>query len=96
MTAAPLPPVAMSRMEASWAKRRPWSRTATARWLNDRSPSVMAWLRLRPGKWPATSNSIGYWLQEHAPAVFGQVHERLLEAGSEAKRDALRVGEVLE
>jgi hypothetical protein len=77
-----------------WQKIRVWSRTDSARWLNDRSAPVLAWLRRRAGQWPAHSAQVGYWLKDHAPEVFNHVHDKLTKLGSEAREGALP-GEVL-
>lgn len=65
---------------AKWLAQRKWSRTDTARWLDDRNEAVLAALRRRPGAWPHV-RSIGYWLKDHAPEVFDRVHARLAKAG---------------
>ena len=65
---------------AGWSAARKWSRTDTARWLDDRNEAVLAALRRLPGAWPHVRR-IGYWLKDHAPEVFDRVHARLAKAG---------------
>ena len=74
---------------ASWAKIRPWSRTDSARWLNDRSAPVLAWLRRRAGHWPAHSAQIGYWLKENQPSMFAGVHTALAALSDEGRERAI-------
>lgn len=82
---------------ASWKKnpRNHWSRTDTARWLNDRGEAALAWLRRRPGEWPPRSKQVGYWLKEYAPRVFDRAHARLLAGETDDDRRAMLPGEVL-
>lgn len=77
-----------------WEKRRRWSRTDTARWLNERSAAVLAWLRRRPGTWPAHSKQVGYWLKEYTPRVFDRAHDRLA-AGDDSVRENMLPREIL-
>lgn len=70
---------------ARWEKVRKWSRTDSARWVNDRSAAVLAWLRRRPGQWPAHSSQVGYWLRENAPALFDQFHNKLAGLSPEGR-----------
>jgi hypothetical protein len=79
---------------AAYERRRAWTRTDTARWLNERSAPALAWLRRRPGAWPAHSRQIGYWLKEEAPEVFATVHARLAAEGQE-RRDAVLIHSLL-
>ena len=65
---------------AAWARRRKWSRTDTARWMDDRNEAVLAALRRLPGAWPHVRR-IGYWLKDNAPDVFNRAHARLAAAG---------------
>jgi hypothetical protein len=84
---------------AAWERRRKWSRTETARWLNDRHAPVLALLRRRPGQWPAYmkhgGTAIGYWIKENAPALFDAAHATLAAAKSDDARDALLPLQVL-
>lgn len=80
----------------AWAKRRPkWTRTETARWLNERSAPLLAWLRRRAAVAPARhSEQLGYWVKEQAPDIFERAHVRLAEANNE-ERDVMHVEEVM-
>lgn len=80
---------------ARWEKRRRWSRTDTTRWLNDRSPAVLAWLRRRPGSWPAHSKQVGEWIKEYTPRVFDRAHDRLAAAPDDLARENLLPRETL-
>jgi len=86
--------IAEAKGRAAYEARRRWTRTDTARWLNDRSAPVLAWLRRLPGEWPAHSRQMGYWLKDEAPERFGRVH-RALEKLPAAARDAALPGELL-
>lgn len=77
------------RCRVAYERRRKWSRTDTARWLNERSATVLAWLRRCPGEWPAHSRQVGYWVKEHAPAYFDRAHGRLAELDEEAREQVL-------
>lgn len=88
------PTFAESAYEKAWEKRRKWTRTFTARLLNERQATVLAFLRRMPGKWPQRSENIGFWLQRYTPALFAQLHERLAALPDEAAREALPVSEL--
>lgn len=79
----------------AYARRRTWSRTDSARWLNDRSAPVLAILRRRQGNWPAHSRSLGYWLKEHTPDLFLNAHAILAAAKDDDTRDGLLPQEVI-
>lgn len=75
-----------ARAVKAWERARPrWLRSDTARWLNDHSAGVLAWLRRVDEQAPAHSESMGRWLQENRPVVFRRAHDRLVEAGSTPK-----------
>lgn len=79
----------------AWARRRPaWTRTDSARWLNDRSEPLLAWLRRRAGRAPAHSRQMGYWLKAERPDLFNSAHTRLAAAKAEA-RETLIIDEVM-
>lgn len=79
----------------AWKKRRPaWTRTDTARWLNDRSEPVLAWLRRHAAQAPAHSQQMGYWLKERRQDVFDRAHTRLAAVGA-GDRETLTTSEVL-
>lgn len=86
-----------ARRRAAWEKRRPaWTRTDTARWLNERSPSVLAWLRRLDPQAPAHSGAMGRWLQGERPAFFARAHRKLAAcARDEAQRARLNILKVL-
>lgn len=80
----------------AWAKRRPaWTRTDTTRWLNERSASVLAWLRRSGADSPAHSSSIGQWLKDHQHPLYPRAHARLLACLEPAQREKISVPEVL-
>jgi hypothetical protein len=74
---------------AAYERRRAWSRTDSARWLNDRSAPVLAYLRRLPGQWPAHSRQIGYWLKDERPEFFASLHARLAGLSAAAREAAL-------
>lgn len=82
---------------AAWKKSRrsAWSRTDTARWLNDRSPAVVAWLRRRTSTAPERSKQVGYWLKEFSPRTFDRAHTVLTAAPNATTRDRLLPHEVI-
>lgn len=80
----------------AWTKRRPaWTRTDTARWLNERSEPLLARLRRRAGRAPSHSRQIGYWVKENEPTLFARAHERLARCANSQDRDQLLIDEVL-
>jgi len=74
---------------AAYERRRAWTRTDTARWLNERSAPALAWLRRKPGAWPAHSRQLGYWVKENAPAFFDRAHARLAQLNEQARESVL-------
>lgn len=88
---------ATSKGLAAWKKNRlcRWSRTDTARWLNDRAPAVLAWLRRRQGDWPLENERIGYWLNLYSRRVFDRAHARLTAGRNDEERELLLPSEVL-
>jgi hypothetical protein len=89
------PAVLSEHCQIAYQNRRVWSRTETARWLNDRRAPVFAILRRRPGKWPTFDCSIGYWMKDNAPELFDAVHATLLAARDDTAREALLPQNVL-
>lgn len=77
---------------ARWEKVRKWSRTDSARWVNDRSAAVLAWLRRGAGQWPAHSAQVGYWMRDNAPDVFERFHSKLAGLSPEG-REHIHPGE---
>ncbi len=88
-------PLPESPQEKAWRRQRKWTRAFTARYLDDRSATILAFLLRLPGKWPQRSAHVGFWLQDNAPAVFAQIHERLAALPDDAAREALSVTELL-
>jgi len=80
---------------AAWARRRPWTRTDTGRWLNDRSEALLAWARRRLRQTPSYSRQIGYWLKENEPATFSRAHARLAACANDDDRSGLLIDEVM-
>lgn len=84
---------------AAYAKRAQWSRTATARWLDDRRDAVnAAALRLglqlgqvSPLGKPVLPRQPGHALKTHHVRVFDRIHAALAAAASDKQRDALLV-----
>lgn len=85
------------RRREAWARRRPaWTRTDTTRWLNERSATVLAWLRRADPQAPTHSRAMGRWLQAERGRFFARAHDRLAACGrDEARREKLNVLEVL-
>lgn len=79
-----------------WTKRRTWSRTDTARWLSDRSETVLALLRRRPGQWPKHTRQIGYWLKNNATNFFERAHDALAAVETDTERERLLASDVLQ
>lgn len=86
-----------ARAVADYQRRKTWSRTDSARWLNERSEAVLAQLRRRGLEAPAYSKQMGFWLKEVAAsrAIFDRAHERLLEIGNDKDRARAVVLEVV-
>lgn len=81
---------------ASWERRRKWSRTDTARHLNDRSaPLIALFRREHPAMNLTHTRQFGYWLKDAAPALFDRAHTRLAAAPDDAARDRLLPTELL-
>lgn len=71
----------------AWVRRRPWTRTDTARHLNDRSEPLLAVIRrAHPQIAPAHTRQAGYWLKVNTPALFDRAHKRLAAATNDATR----------
>jgi hypothetical protein len=81
--------------QEAWTKRRPaWSRDETARWLNDRSETLLALLRRRDAaNAPSHSRNMGWWLQSHDKELFARAHAKLL--GHKGPREKLTLLKVL-
>lgn len=84
---------------AGYAGSRQWTKTATARWLNERAAAVNA-AGLRHG-WQLALDARGrnhalplqpgYTLKERHAAIFSRIHSRLTALPSDAARDAALV-----
>jgi hypothetical protein len=74
--------VVSEHLREAWVRRRPaWTRNDTARWLNERSALVLAWLRRTdPTRAPSYSQRMGRWLQEQRPTAFSVCHKNLSAA----------------
>lgn len=80
----------------AWATRRRWSRTDTARHLDDRSEPLLALYRRRFPREPIPhTHRFGYWLREHAPVLFDRAHTALAAAPDDPTRDRLLPTELL-
>ena len=79
---------------ASYARRRKWCRADSARWLDERSPAIMAWLRRQPGQWPNQIEQAGGWLKDRHLALVDRAHARLSAAADDTARSALHVGDI--
>lgn len=77
-------------MQQAWIRRKPWTRTETARFLNDRSPALLAHLRRSPGRWPEICPKfMGDWLKVNALPLFDHAHAALAARRSDEARDTL-------
>lgn len=81
---------------AAWERRRKWSRTDSARHLDERSePLIALFRREHPGAQLQHTRRFGYWLREHAPILFDRAHARLASAPDDAARTRLLPTELL-
>ena len=87
----------------SWVRRAPWTRTCTARWLNDRADAVNA-ATLRTGLMPSHRSdgarhmlpkSPGDALRVNNRGAFDRIHTRLSALGNDAAREAALVPEIV-
>jgi hypothetical protein len=77
-------------MVETWARKKKWSRTDSARFLNERSAALLArFRRVQSAVTVKHSEQFGYWLKTNAPAIFDRAHARLLEARDDAGRERL-------
>jgi hypothetical protein len=77
------------RMARAHQARAAWTRSATARHLDELSAPLLALLRRRPGRWPHEVHQIGHWLYEHRRDLFVRAHARLAAAPDDAARATL-------
>lgn len=76
-------------LEKAWKKRRPWSRTDTERFLNERSEPLLALLRRQRGETPKHTHHVGHWMREHRPASFDRAHATLAASATDAIRERI-------
>jgi hypothetical protein len=69
-----------------------WTRNDTARWLNERSAGLLAYVRrVRPERAPSHSKAMGRWVLDAEPAIFNRAHARLGAAKTNEVRDKLNL-----
>lgn len=69
-----------------------WTRNDTARWLNERSAGLLAFVRrVRAERAPSHSKAMGRWLLEAEPALFNRAHARLGAAKNNEAREKLNL-----
>jgi len=85
------------RNQEAWARRRPaWTRNETARWLNERSETLLAYLRRKePSSAPSHSKRMGWWVQTNRKPLFEHAHKKLFGCASPDQRERLGLLEVL-
>jgi hypothetical protein len=90
-------------LAASWARRAPWTRTCTSRWLNDRADAVNA-ATLRTGLAPTMRSdgkrhmlpkSPGDALRVNNRGAFDRIHTRLAALADDTAREAALVPEIV-
>lgn len=108
MPSAPSPAAAPSPASAappapasvySRGSRRAWSRTDTARWLDDRNAPLLALLRRHPGVIHDYSlpsiRFAGTMLRTHDRALFDVIHAAVARAPSDEARATLSLHDLL-
>lgn len=82
---------------AQYAKRRRWSRTDSARWLDERSEAGLARLRRLGRECPQVSRRLGHWLKEDArdTQYFGHIHAALAALPNDTARECAHVLDIL-
>lgn len=80
-----------------YARRRKWSRTDSARWLDERSEAGLARLRRLGRECPPVSKRLGHWLKEEArdQQYFSRVHAALADLHTDAAREVAHVLEII-
>ena len=81
---------------ALYQSKRQWNRTDSVRWLDNRSATILAWLRRKTGDWPEHVNFIGSWLQRRHRFDFDRIHLRLAAFKTDAKRDTANLRGILQ
>lgn len=72
--------------------RGAWTRNDTARWLNERSAGLLAYVRrARPERAPSHSKAMGRWLLEAEPKLFDRAHARLHAARTDETREKMNL-----
>ena len=80
----------------SWERRRKWSRTDTARHLGECGAALLAHFRRQyPAARTAHTTQFGFWLREHAPAIFDRAHATLTACADDDARARLLPSELL-
>lgn len=85
----------LAKLRVACGPGRVWNKTATARWLNDRAPAVIAAARRVPGPFTPDVTQPGYWLKEHFPSLFARAHLRLAGLASDLDREAALPPEII-
>ena len=75
---------------ASWARRRQWSKTDTARWVTDRADAVTLCVKNCP-----KSRDLGALFRVQRLPVFDRLHKRLAEMQNDTAREQAVVTEVM-
>ena len=75
---------------ASWARRRQWSKTDTARWVTDRADAVKLCVKNCP-----KSRDLGALFRAKKLPIFERLHRRLSVMESDMNREQVTVMEVL-
>lgn len=81
---------------SAWERRKTWSKTDSARFISERSEPLLALFRREHAEIRLLHTSrFGYWLREHAPAIFARAHSRLAAAPNDEARNRLLPTEIL-
>lgn len=83
------------RLQTAYTARARWTRTATARWLDDRAPAAIAALRRLLRSPVPDVRQPGYWLKEHNPPLFARAHERLATLPTDAAREQAIIPDIV-
>lgn len=91
-------------LQASWVRRRKWTRTDSSRWLNDRADAVnsaalrlgLVMLQRSDGvRVPSLPKAPGDALRVNNAAAFDRIHTRLAALDGDAARDTALVPEIV-
>jgi hypothetical protein len=95
-TTAPMTQTAHLAGLVAWERRRKWSRTDTARQLGECGAALLAHFRRQyPAVRVTHTTQFGFWLREHAPALFDRAHAKLSACADDAARAHLLPSELL-